>query len=119
MSSASGKAYRQIRWNWLLKEWNGRCAYCGGVPTTEDHIIPRSKGGKDAWWNVIPACQPCNQAKRDMSLREFLEDKKKIYKRIIAWRQSLPKAAPFSNIITYDEVVEARMQKYDRFRRYR
>jgi len=41
--------------------------YCGQTFTpkqlTRDHIIPRSRGGKDVWTNVATACQRCNHAK--------------------------------------------------------
>ena len=35
---------------------------------TIDHVIPRSKGGKTTWTNVVMACKPCNQQKRDLLL---------------------------------------------------
>lgn len=42
------------------------CHYCGAAEaTTSDHIVPRSRGGADAKYNRVPACQPCNQAKAD------------------------------------------------------
>lgn len=42
------------------------CQYCGSAKTlTLDHIIPRSKGGKTSWANLVTACQPCNTRKGD------------------------------------------------------
>jgi hypothetical protein len=45
------------------------CAYCGGVFSsvrlTRDHIIPFSRGGRDAWMNVVTACRSCNERKSD------------------------------------------------------
>ncbi len=45
------------------------CAYCGGMfviaRLTRDHIVPFSKGGRDAWMNVVTACRPCNERKSD------------------------------------------------------
>ncbi len=42
------------------------CQYCGSSKTlTLDHIIPRSKGGKTSWSNLVTACQPCNTRKGD------------------------------------------------------
>ena len=42
------------------------CQYCGaGKSLTLDHIIPRSKGGKTSWSNLVTACQPCNTRKGD------------------------------------------------------
>lgn len=42
-----------------------RCHYCGQAATTRDHIVPKSKGGGDGHWNLVPACKKCNQAKAD------------------------------------------------------
>ena len=43
------------------------CQYCGVRPSKEhltiDHIIPRSKGGRSTWENVVLACQSCNAHK--------------------------------------------------------
>jgi 5-methylcytosine-specific restriction endonuclease McrA len=36
-----------------------------------DHVIPQSKGGKDAWDNLVTACRPCNHAKADLTLEEY------------------------------------------------
>lgn len=46
------------------------CAYCGGLFTsldlTRDHIKPVSKGGADAWMNVVTSCKACNNLKGDL-----------------------------------------------------
>ena len=43
------------------------CQYCGHHYPTEaltfDHIVPRSKGGRTVWGNVVTACEPCNLKK--------------------------------------------------------
>lgn len=43
------------------------CMYCGEAPRepdlTRDHIVPRSRGGRDIWTNVVTACRRCNQRK--------------------------------------------------------
>jgi hypothetical protein len=41
------------------------CHYCGNLATTRDHIVPKGKRGTDAWWNLVPACEPCNRRKSD------------------------------------------------------
>ena len=54
------------RKNIFLRD-DGRCQYCGMQTSmksgTVDHIVPRSKGGRHAWENVVIACIPCNQKK--------------------------------------------------------
>lgn len=43
---------------------SGRCHYCGRRDGfTVDHIVPRSVGGRDVWWNTTSSCAPCNTAK--------------------------------------------------------
>ena len=43
------------------------CQYCGLVPArqmlTLDHVLPRSRGGRTTWENVVTACQKCNGRK--------------------------------------------------------
>ena len=40
-----------------------RCAYCSAAGTTVDHILPRSRGGRNTWSNTVAACYGCNQRK--------------------------------------------------------
>ena len=42
-----------------------RCQYCGRRADSIDHVVPRSRGGRDVWDNLAAACRPCNAAKRD------------------------------------------------------
>jgi hypothetical protein len=41
------------------------CHYCAAEATTRDHVVPDSVGGARLWWNLVPACEPCNLAKAD------------------------------------------------------
>ncbi len=47
-----------------------RCGYCGASATTIDHILPRSRGGRDTWLNTVAACGGCNQRKGDRTPSE-------------------------------------------------
>jgi 5-methylcytosine-specific restriction endonuclease McrA len=53
---------------------NYTCGYCleklNKRTITLDHIIPKSKGGKDSWENCVSACKKCNEHKGD----KFLQD---------------------------------------------
>lgn len=40
-----------------------RCAYCGGVAKTIDHVFPAARGGLWSWTNCVAACNPCNESK--------------------------------------------------------
>jgi len=46
------------------------CAYCGSRADTVDHVLPRSRGGGDTWFNLVAACQPCNGRKDDRTPQE-------------------------------------------------
>lgn len=43
------------------------CQYCGQRKTasalTQDHVIPRSQGGRTCWENVVTCCKICNAKK--------------------------------------------------------
>lgn len=40
-----------------------RCAYCGDAASTIDHVLPRSRGGRNEWLNTVAACGRCNNRK--------------------------------------------------------
>ena len=48
---------------------NSECQYCGVVLETKDyqieHVLPRARGGKSTWTNLVLSCGPCNQLKDD------------------------------------------------------
>lgn len=54
------------RFNVFLRD-NWQCQYCGGKFKTQeltfDHVVPRSRGGRTAWTNIVTACQDCNTTK--------------------------------------------------------
>ena len=51
-----------------------QCQYCGIIETpkelTLDHIVPKSRGGKNTWTNLVTCCKKCNQEKRDRTPEE-------------------------------------------------
>ena len=53
----------------ILRRDGHRCQYCGtsSATLTVDHIIPRSRGGKDSWDNLVAACIACNNRKGNRS----------------------------------------------------
>lgn len=54
------------RFNLFLRD-EFTCQYCSdGFKThdlTFDHLIPRSRGGRTSWDNIVTACRNCNTAK--------------------------------------------------------
>lgn len=58
------------RFNVFLRD-GFACVYCGtGDNLTFDHLIPRSKGGRTTWENIVTACEPCNLRKGGRMPRE-------------------------------------------------
>lgn len=55
----------------LMARDKHRCQYCGDKATTVDHVIPRSRGGRHVWNNVVAACQSCNSRKDNHTLAEI------------------------------------------------
>lgn len=50
----------------LFRRDGGECQYCGSRrQLTIDHVVPRSKGGKTSWTNLVTACNRCNVNKGD------------------------------------------------------
>jgi len=58
----------------IYKRDNHQCVYCGAnerKSLTLDHVIPKSKGGRDTWENLVTSCQICNSEKADLSMIEW------------------------------------------------
>jgi 5-methylcytosine-specific restriction endonuclease McrA len=47
------------------------CQYCGsGEDLTFDHLVPRSRGGRTTWENIVTACARCNLVKGGRTPKE-------------------------------------------------
>jgi 5-methylcytosine-specific restriction endonuclease McrA len=100
---------RKITRKAVLARDSWTCQYCGmrKPGLTVDHVIPRSRGGKSVWENIVASCASCNRRKGNRLPREI-----KMHPRIrptapgptvfiriasptipIAWQQYLPQAA--------------------------
>ena len=80
-----GTLYHYEVREYLLEKFNRTCAYCGAkdVPLEVEHIVPWSKGGSNRASNLTLACVPCNQAKSNRDLQDFLADKPDLLKQIL------------------------------------
>ncbi len=51
------------------------CQYCGEYGNdktlTWDHILPKSKNGKNTWENLVTSCVRCNREKDNLTLDEL------------------------------------------------
>jgi 5-methylcytosine-specific restriction endonuclease McrA len=65
------KFRRQVTNTFLFARDSYRCQYCGRGQEqfkfreclTRDHLVPLSRGGTNAWSNVVTACSTCNTRK--------------------------------------------------------
>jgi hypothetical protein len=55
----------------LLLRDSYQCAYCLEHADTIDHVVPRSRGGRHEWTNVVAACRRHNMQKGDRLLEEL------------------------------------------------
>ena len=64
---AAARELRATPW-WKRRCSAGICHYCGAEvgakALTMDHLVPIVRGGRSTKGNVVPACKPCNNAKR-------------------------------------------------------
>ncbi len=67
------KGVKFSRLNVLTRD-NSTCQYCGTKrPASElnyDHVIPKSKGGRTVWENIVMSCYGCNGRKRNRTPAE-------------------------------------------------
>ena len=55
----------------ILRRDGFRCQYCGTRGAlTVDHVLPKSRGGRDRWENLVAACVPCNNRKGNRTPEE-------------------------------------------------
>jgi hypothetical protein len=63
----------------LIDEFENRCAYCEnrlGESFDVDHLVPMNRRalGLHMYGNLVPACKPCNSAKKAKTLEEFIRE---------------------------------------------
>lgn len=86
------------------------CQYCGARMTraeaTVDHVIPRSRGGRDTWDNLVLACMECNIRK---SNRTPEEARMPLLRRPVkpAWMPQLGIRIPTGQIDSWQRFVDA------------
>lgn len=68
------------RRNYFIEQWGGCCCHCsrrvaivpkpglGEVQINIDHIVPKSRGGSNAYENLCASCTECNMRKSSLRL---------------------------------------------------
>ncbi len=73
MVKKPGNAVKFSRQNIYARD-KYQCQYCGRrFPVDElsyDHVIPKSRGGKTVWTNIVTACMTCNRKKGGRTPKE-------------------------------------------------
>jgi len=102
--------------NVLLRD-DYACQYCGTRERTMtvDHVLPKSRGGADAWENLACACVRCNGRKNDRTPAEagMTLRRKPREPRFIPWltikRNTMP-AEWGKYLFLYDVGIEERIE---------
>ena len=71
-------------WKTINTAFNCRCAYCDCWLEKEssdnprsrviEHVVPFSRGGRNDYTNIVPACRQCNSSKGTKNLRQWIND---------------------------------------------
>jgi 5-methylcytosine-specific restriction endonuclease McrA len=55
------------------------CVWCGREvwprDRTADHLLPRSRGGRGGYENLVLACRPCNRNRRSQAVASYVRAK--------------------------------------------
>ena len=60
---SNGGSFTVDQWLDLCAAYDFRCACCGVLEQTVDHVIPVTKGGSSFIENIQPLCKSCNSSK--------------------------------------------------------
>ena len=95
---------KKVPWskkNVLLRD-DGVCQYCGQTEgaMTVDHVIPKSRGGRNSFENAVCSCFHCNNKKGDRlpSEANMFLTKKPIHPTIAEFTQKVLKKSNIENI---------------------
>lgn len=110
------------RENVMLRD-NFTCQYCGGdfyheqKLLTYDHVIPRARGGRTKWDNIVMACVNCNSEKAHYdTMKPLKEPKRPSYYELVNNAKKRPIFIPhhsWNDFLQWDEkLVRYTNQKY-------
>jgi 5-methylcytosine-specific restriction endonuclease McrA len=98
---------RFSRMNVFLRD-GFRCQYCGEKKLMDelnyDHVLPRTRGGKTAWENIVASCYACNDRKGSRTPEEAGMK--------LLRRPFKPTSLPFAPVIRPGTAVPLEWQNY-------
>lgn len=72
----------------ILKESNGKCAYCNEPAYSLDHVIPRiHEGCTNERSNLVACCQRCNSIAGGTLFKNFEEKQKYVYAQVLQYKK--------------------------------
>lgn len=100
------KTYQQrkrvgfTRYNLFLRD-EFTCQYCGNrfsaKDLTFDHVLPRSKGGKSVWTNIVASCRADNARKGNLTLKQArMRLRRRPFKPTVQQLDAAARRLPFS-----------------------
>ncbi len=112
---------RQVTNTFLFARDDYSCMYCGRHRSelrgrqflTRDHILPTSRGGTNAWTNVVTSCSPCNNRKgnrlpEEAGMTILTEPREPNYVHLVwAVRRVTPIQAKYVRMFYGEEALEA------------
>lgn len=103
--------------NLLLRDRH-TCQYCGkrfpAKDLTKDHVIPKVKGGRTSWDNVVAACGPCNTRKGDKLWKPLTPPRRPTYYELIERAKEHTLIVPHESWVYYLGWPEERLQVVSR-----
>jgi 5-methylcytosine-specific restriction endonuclease McrA len=96
----------------ILRRDNYTCQYCGTSdhPLTVDHIMPKSRGGKTNWTNVVVACKSCNLRKGNRTpIENDMKLKRKPTKPDYSFVPFVIPPCPDSHLETWQKYIPQKM----------
>jgi 5-methylcytosine-specific restriction endonuclease McrA len=91
------------------------CQYCGNdFPPSQlsfDHVVPRSRGGKTTWENIVSCCFHCNSRKggrtpNEARMKLIRTPKKPRHSPLLSMKLGQPKYESWRNFIQSGDAVE-------------
>lgn len=78
---------KKALYNSVMRRTGGRCAFCGDIARTLDHIVPKSAGGRFVDENLQPLCNRCNGTKGSQAWVRSFDDLQQLRKTRYETRQ--------------------------------
>jgi 5-methylcytosine-specific restriction endonuclease McrA len=112
LKAFNGFVHHEIRFSRrnIFERDKNTCQYCGRRKAksdlTLDHVIPRSRGGYDAWENLVLACMTCNVRKASRTPEEA---RMPLIRRPVkpTWLPQLGARVPTSQLISWQRFLDA------------